>query len=61
MDSLQQLSDKLDLLREELGNQLMTCMIYKRDVERMLAKANEMREKIDILQIEQDRKEVSKW
>lgn len=61
MDGLQQLSEKLDNLREELGAELFALMIQKRKLESMLFKTNTMREKLDLLQIEQDRREVGKW
>lgn len=61
MVTLQQLSERLDDLREELGAELFALMMQKKNLEALLGKANDMREKLDILQIEQDRREVGKW
>lgn len=61
MVTLQQLSERLDDLREELGAELFALMMQKKNLESLLGKANDMREKLDILQIEQDRREVGKW
>ena len=61
MVTLQQLSERLDDLREELGAELFALMMQKKNLEALLSKANDMREKLDILQIEQDRREVGKW
>lgn len=61
MVTLQQLSERLDDLREELGAELFALMMQKKNLEALLVKANDMREKLDILQIEQDRREVGKW
>ena len=61
MDSLQQLSREIDELRDDLGAELMAAQIGKRSIEAMASKLKDLKEKVDLLQIESDRKEVGKW
>lgn len=61
MDSLQQLSREIDELRDDLGAELLASQIGRRSVEEMVRKLRDIKEKVDLLQIESDRKEVGKW
>ena len=61
MDTLQQLSREIEELRDDLGAELMAAQIGKRSIEAMASKLKDLKEKVDLLQIESDRKEVGKW
>ena len=61
MDSLQQLSREIDELRDDLGAELLASQIGRRSVEEMVRKLRDLKEKVDLLQIESDRREVGKW
>lgn len=61
MDSLQQLSREIEELRDDLGAELLASQIGRRSVEEMVRKLRDLKEKVDILQIESDRREVGKW